>query len=94
MIVAEQDVAALDQLAVQAQQEGADVTRMVAQVTPGIDQKLNPQGNGTPRASIAPINMVLRTPPGPVFTPRSATGASAMWAADSLRSTSRQSAPR
>jgi len=66
MIVAEQDVAALDQLAVQAQQEGADVTRMVAQVTPELI-KLNPQGTVHAKSVYSAVNMVLRTPPGPVF---------------------------
>ena len=66
MIVAEQDVAALDQLAVQAQQSGTDVARVVAQVTPELI-KLNPQGTVHAKSVYSAVNMVVRTPPGPVF---------------------------
>jgi len=66
MIVAEQGAAVLDQLAVQMQQSGVDVARIVAQVTPELI-KLNPQGTVHAKSVYSAVNMVARTPPGPVF---------------------------
>lgn len=66
MIVAAQDVEALDQLAQQIQQQGIDVAQVVAQVTPELI-KLNPQGTVHAKSVYSAVNMVLRTPPGPVF---------------------------
>jgi hypothetical protein len=66
MIVAAQDVEALDQLAQQIQQQGIDVAQIVAQVTPELI-KLNPQGTVHAKSVYSAVNMVLRTPPGPVF---------------------------
>ena len=67
MIVAEQDVAALDEL----RSAGATGRRrrdaqLVAQMTPELI-KLNPQGTVHAKSVYSAVNMVLRTPPGPVF---------------------------
>ena len=66
MIVAEQDVNELDRLALQVQQAGVDMTQLVAQITPELI-KLNPQGTVHAKSVYSAVNMVLRTPPGPVF---------------------------
>ncbi len=66
MIVAEQNPGALDQLAALVQQRGIDVTQIVAQVTPELI-KLNPQGTVHAKSVYSAVNMILRTPPGPVF---------------------------
>ncbi len=66
MIVAGQDAAVLDQLSIQLQQTGADVARVVAQVTPELI-KLNPQGTVHAKSVYSAVNMVLRTPPAPIF---------------------------
>jgi len=66
MIVAEQDPGALDQLATLVQQRGIDMSQIVAQVTPELI-KLNPQGTVHAKSVYSAVNMILRTPPGPVF---------------------------
>ncbi|MFO7632268.1 MAG: hypothetical protein R6W76_07010 [Caldilinea sp.] len=66
MIVAEQNLGALDQLALQVQQQGIDVAQVVAQVTPELI-KLNPQGTVHAKSVYSAVNMILRTPPGLVF---------------------------
>lgn len=66
MIVAEQNSGALDQLATLVQQRGIDVSQIVAQVTPELI-KLNPQGTVHAKSVYSAVNMILRTPPGPVF---------------------------
>jgi hypothetical protein len=66
MIVAEQNPDALDELAQLVQQRGIDVSQIVAQVTPELI-KLNPQGTVHAKSVYSAVNMILRTPPGPVF---------------------------
>lgn len=66
MIVAEQNPGALDQLAMLVQQRGIEVSQIVAQVTPELI-KLNPQGTVHAKSVYSAVNMILRTPPGPVF---------------------------
>ncbi|HAJ36975.1 MAG TPA: hypothetical protein DCL15_14940, partial [Chloroflexi bacterium] len=66
MIVAEQNLGDLDQLAQIVRQRGIEVAQVVAQVTPELI-KLNPQGTVHAKSVYSAVNMVLRTPPGPVF---------------------------
>jgi hypothetical protein len=66
MIVAEQNPGSLEQLATLVQQRGIDVAQIVAQVTPELI-KLNPQGTVHAKSVYSAVNMILRTPPGPVF---------------------------
>lgn len=65
-IVAEQNLGELDQLAQQVRQRGIEVAQVVAQVTPELI-KLNPQGTVHAKSVYSAVNMILRTPPGPVF---------------------------
>lgn len=66
MIVAPQHLDELDQLTNLVLQRGMDVTQIVAQVTPELI-KLNPQGTVHAKSVYSAVNMILRTPPGPVF---------------------------
>lgn len=66
MIVAEQNLGELDRLAQIVRQRGIEVAQVVAQVTPELI-KLNPQGTVHAKSVYSAVNMVLRTPPGPVF---------------------------
>jgi hypothetical protein len=66
MIVAEQNLGDLDRLAGQVRQRGIEVAQVVAQVTPELI-KLNPQGTVHAKSVYSAVNMILRTPPGPVF---------------------------
>lgn len=65
-IVAEQNLGELDQLAQQVRQRGIEVAQVVAQVTPELI-KLNPQGTVHAKSVYSAVNMILRTPSGPVF---------------------------
>jgi hypothetical protein len=65
-IVAEQNLGELDRLAQQVRQRGIEVAQVVAQVTPELI-KLNPQGTVHAKSVYSAVNMILRTPPGPVF---------------------------
>jgi hypothetical protein len=66
MIVAEQNLGDLDRLAQLVRQRGIEVAQVVAQVTPELI-KLNPQGTVHAKSVYSAVNMILRTPPGPVF---------------------------
>ncbi len=66
MIVAEQNLGDLERLATQVRQHGIEVAQVVAQVTPELI-KLNPQGTVHAKSVYSAVNMILRTPPGPVF---------------------------
>jgi hypothetical protein len=66
MIVVEQNLEALDQLARQVAQSSLTVAQIVAQTTPELI-KLNPQGTVHAKSVYSATNMLVRTPPGPVF---------------------------
>ncbi|MBW7882709.1 MAG: hypothetical protein H3C34_08740 [Caldilineaceae bacterium] len=66
MIVAEQTTEEMDALRERIRQAGLDVTQIVNQVTPELIG-LNPQGTVHAKSVYSAVNMVLRTPPGPVF---------------------------
>ena len=66
LIVVEQNLEALDQLARQVAQNSLTVAQIVAQITPELI-KLNPQGTVHAKSVYSAANMLVRTPPGPVF---------------------------
>ena len=66
MIVAEQNAQELDALREQVEREGLSTVDLVAQITPEL-LKLNPQGTVHAKSVYSAVNVVRRTPPGPVF---------------------------
>lgn len=66
MIVAEQNGQELDALREQMDRQGISTMDLVAQITPEL-VKLNPQGTVHAKSVYSAINVVRRTPPGPVF---------------------------
>jgi hypothetical protein len=66
MIIAEQDGAKLEELRARIDQRQTPVAELVAQVTPEL-VKLNPQGTVHAKSVYSAINVLRRTPPGPVF---------------------------
>jgi hypothetical protein len=66
MIVAEQNAQELDELRDQIERQGVSVQDLVAQITPEL-VKLNPQGTVHAKSVYSAVNIVRRTPPGPVF---------------------------
>jgi hypothetical protein len=66
MIVAEQNPQDLDALREQTERLALSTIDLVAQITPEL-VKLNPQGTVHAKSVYSAINIVQRTPPGPVF---------------------------
>jgi hypothetical protein len=66
MIIAEQEGDGLDQLRERVDQRGTTIPELVAQITPEL-VKLNPQGTVHAKSVYSAVNVVRRTPPGPVF---------------------------
>ncbi len=66
MIISEQNGEELEALRALIEQQGTPVTDLVAQITPEL-VKLNPQGTVHAKSVYSAINVVRRTPPGPVF---------------------------
>jgi hypothetical protein len=66
MIVAEQNGQELDTLREQIERQGLSTVDLVAQIAPEL-VKLNPQGTVHAKSVYSAINVVRRTPPGPVF---------------------------
>ena len=64
MIVAEQNNAELDELRTRLQQ--APIADLVSQITPEL-LKLNPQGTVHAKSIYSAVNVVRRSPPGPIF---------------------------
>ncbi len=66
MIIAEQEGDGLDQLRERIDQRGTTIPELVAQIAPEL-VKLNPQGTVHAKSVYSAVNVVRRTPPGPVF---------------------------
>lgn len=66
MIIAEQNSDELDELRRRIEQGGATIADLVAQITPEL-VKLNPQGTVHAKSVYSGVNVVRRTPPGPLF---------------------------
>jgi hypothetical protein len=66
LIVAEENRADLDALALQMDKTQVDIAQIVAQVVPELT-KLNPQGTAHAKSVYSAVNMVRRCAPGPVF---------------------------
>lgn len=66
MIVADEDTAATDRLREQLINESLDLQTIVEHIVPELT-KLNPQGTVHAKTVYSAVNIVRRTPPGPVF---------------------------
>jgi hypothetical protein len=66
MIVAEHDADELEELRRRIEQRGVEVSELVGQIAPEL-LKLNPQGTVHAKSVYSAVNIVRRTPPGPVF---------------------------
>lgn len=66
MIVAADDVAAVDQVWIRAEEERYPVLQIMYDIFPEL-AKLNPQGTVHAKTLYAAVNIVRRLPPGPIF---------------------------
>lgn len=66
LIVAESDAAPIAALRTQIEQAGVDLSELVEQIVPELT-KLNPQGTVHAKSVYSAVNILRRTPPGPVF---------------------------
>ncbi len=66
LIVIADDTAGLDKLTTQLAERGAPLSELIEQLLPEL-AKLSPQGNVHVNTLYAAVNLVRRTPPGPLF---------------------------
>jgi hypothetical protein len=66
MIIAEQNPDELEELRKRIDQRGTTIPELVAQITPEL-LKLNPQGTVHAKSVYSAVNVVRRTPPGPLL---------------------------
>ncbi len=66
LIVTESDAAPISELRTMLEQDGADLNQLVEQIVPELT-KLNPQGTVHAKSVYSAVNILRRTPPGPVF---------------------------
>jgi hypothetical protein len=73
MIVAEEDPAALDRIWARTREQGVTLGRLVARIFPEL-AKLSPQGTVHAATLCSAVNVVMRTPPGPLLAELVASG--------------------
>jgi hypothetical protein len=66
MIVAEEESAPIDQLREQLLRDNVSLAQIVEQVVPELT-KLNPQGTAHAKSVYSAVNILRRSPPGPIF---------------------------